>query len=153
MKEEDYKKDTPTAYFTGKFTPRPAGQTDDDLKEKEEAEIVKEGAKMAIESAHSHKVPLHEEPASLVQKYRVHNRHHKEHLAHHRQQFSHHREQMSHHKKQHHHIQSLVSKPDYRISAWTDDQHDVSHPKEWDEETQRQAKGYIQSLHQKTPSK
>jgi hypothetical protein len=35
------------------------------------------------------------------------------------------------------HIQSLAAKPDYRISAWTDEQHDNSHPKEWDDETKK----------------
>lgn len=112
MKEEDYKKDTPTDYFASTYTPRPAGMTDDALKATEAAEIVTKGGALAKEAAHSHAIPLHEEKKSLVQKSHK-KRHH----------------------RRHHKIQSLASKPDYRISAWTEDQHDVSHPKEWDEET------------------
>lgn len=115
MKEDEYKADTPEAYLKSTYTARPKGQTDEVIKEEDAEEIVAKGAKLAAESVHSHKVPLHEEEKkSLVQKSKHHHKHNKK----------------SHHHKQH--TQSLANAPDYRISAWTEDQHDASHPKEWD---------------------
>ena len=132
MKEDEYKADTPEAYLKSTYTARPKGQTDEVIKEEDAEEIVAKGAKLAAESVHSHKVPLHEEEKkSLVQKSKHHHKHNKK----------------SHHHKQH--TRSLANAPDYRISAWTEDQHDASHPKEWDQETKSTSKGYIQSLHQK----
>lgn len=139
MNEEEYKKDTPEHYFSSTYVPRPAGQTDAVLQKKEESEIKAKGKALAKESEHSHKVPTHEEKKkSLMQ--RSHHRHHKRaHRRTHRQQ--------RHHKMQQR--QSLAyAPPNYRVSAWTDEQHDASHPKEWTDQTNSEAKGYVHSLYQ-----